>query len=152
MRNHPTVARYSIAMSQENVATVRAFYEAWNSGDMDAVRDFYDPDVVLRPPEGWPEPGPFVGREIVMREWEQVREAWDADAVEPIGDFIDAGDRVVVRHTWRGAGRGPEVSLAVTNVLAVSDGRISHQEFFWDHADALEAAGLSDVESNVNPE
>jgi ketosteroid isomerase-like protein len=109
-------------MAQENVTTVRAFYEAWNSGDMDVFRDLYDPDVVLRPPEGWPEPGPFVGRETVMSEWERVRDAWDANVVEPIGDFIDAGDRIVVRHTWRGAARGPEVSLAVTNVLTVPVG------------------------------
>lgn len=59
------------------------------------------------PPGGWPKPGPFVGREAVMREWEQVREAWNADAVQPISDFIDAGDRVAVMHIWRVAGQGP---------------------------------------------
>ena len=131
-------------MSRENVEVVRAFYEAWNAGDMDAFRDLYDPDVIMRAPEGWPEPGPFVGRETVMREWEQVREAWNADVVEPISDFIDAADRVVVRHSWRGAGHGPEVNLEITNVLMVRKGRIFYQEFFWDHAEALEAVGLSD--------
>ena len=50
--------------------------------------------AIVRSPEGWPEPGPFVGREAIMREWEHIREAWNADAVEPISDFIDAGDRV----------------------------------------------------------
>jgi ketosteroid isomerase-like protein len=129
-------------MSQENVETVRAFYAAWNAGDMDAIREFYDPEAILRPPEGWPEPGPYVGQDAVMREWGQVREAWNADVVEPISDFIDAADRVVVRHTWRGAGRGPEVDLEVTNVMTVRKGRIVHQEFFWDHAEALEAVGL----------
>src|SRR4051794_13145437 len=109
-------------MSRENVEIVRALYEAWNAGDMDAFREAYDPEIILRPPENWPEPGPFVGRESVMREWEHVREAWNADAVEPIGDFIDAGDRVVVRHNWRGAGDGPEMNLEITNVLAVRGG------------------------------
>src|SRR5436190_22865762 len=111
---------------------------------MDAFRDLHDPDVVLRPPQGWPEPGPFVGRDAVMREWEQVREAWDADIVEPISDFIDVGERVLVRHTWRVAGRGPEVSLAITNVLTVRKGRIVHQEFFREHAEPLKAAGLEE--------
>ena len=45
-------------MSQENVEVVRASYEAWNAGDMDAVRALTDPDVLLRHPDGWPEPGP----------------------------------------------------------------------------------------------
>src|SRR5437867_3879562 len=77
------------AMSQENVEVVRASFEAWNAGDMDAFRELYDPGVILRTVEGWPEPGPYVGREAVMRLFEQNRVTWDANAVEPIGDFID---------------------------------------------------------------
>jgi hypothetical protein len=77
-------------MSQENIEVVRAFFEAWNAGNMDALRELHDPDLMGRPPEGWPEPGPFVGREAVMRQFEQLRETWDADALELISDFIDA--------------------------------------------------------------
>jgi len=82
-------------MSQENVEVFRAVFEAWNAGDMDGVRDLYDPDVIVRAPEGWPEPGPFVGREAVMREWEQIREAFNADSVEPISDFIEAPNELL---------------------------------------------------------
>ena len=67
-------------MSQENVEIVKAGFEAWNAGDMDALRELYDPDAILRTPEGWPEPGPFFGREAIMRQFEQIRETWDADA------------------------------------------------------------------------
>ena len=76
-------------MSQENVEIVRAAFAAWNTGDMDAVRELFDPAVIVRTLEGWPEPGPYVGREAVMRWWEQVRETWDADPIELISDFID---------------------------------------------------------------
>ena len=64
-------------MSQENVDFMRAGIEAWNAGDMDAVRESFHPDVIMRTPEGWPEPGPYVGREAVMRQLEQNRETWD---------------------------------------------------------------------------
>ena len=131
-------------MSQENVEVVRAVYATWNAGDMDAFRDLHDPDAIMRPPEGWPEPGPFVGREAVMREWEQIREAWSSDVAEPISDFIQAGDRVAVRHIWRVAGQGPEVNLEITNVLTVRKGTIIHQEFFRDHAQAVKAVGLEE--------
>jgi ketosteroid isomerase-like protein len=131
-------------MSQENIEVVRAVYATWNAGDMDAFRDLYDPDAIMRPPEGWPEPGPFVGREAVMREWEQVREAWNADVVEPISDFIEAGDRVAVRHAWRVAGQGPEMNFEITNVLTLRQSMIVYQEFFRDHAQALEALGLAE--------
>src|SRR5438477_188911 len=42
---------------------------------MDAVRECYDPGVVIgRELEGFPETGPFVGRDAVMRQWERFRE------------------------------------------------------------------------------
>ena len=130
-------------MSQENVEIVRAFFAAWNAGDMDAVRELYDPDVVSRPPEGWPEPGPFFGREAVMRQWEQQRETWDADALETVS-IIDAADRVVVRQVWHGIGHGPESKLEFTAIYTLRKGRVFYQEFFWDHAEALETLGLSE--------
>ena len=131
-------------MSQENVEIVRATIEVWNAGDMDALRELYDPDVILRMPEDWPEPGPYVGREAVLRHWEQQREAFDADIVEPISDFIDTADHVLVRFVWRGTGYGPESNMEVTQVITVRKGRVFLLEHFWDHAEALEAVGLSE--------
>ena len=130
-------------MSQENVEIVQASYDAWNAGDMDAYRELYDPDAVLRMPEGWPEPGPYYGREAAMRQFEQLNDTWDADAAEPIGDFIDVADRVAVRFIWRGAGRGPESNMELTAVFAVRKGKILTLELFWDHAEVLETLGLS---------
>ena len=131
-------------MSQENVEVVRAGIDAWNRGDMNALRELYDPDIIVRAPEGWPEPGPFVGRDAVMHQWEQTRETWDADALEPISDFIDAAGQVVLRLVWRGARYGPEVNMEFTIIYTIRKGRISGLEYFWDHADALEAVGLSE--------
>jgi ketosteroid isomerase-like protein len=34
-------------MSQENVEVVRAQLQAWNEGDMDALREWYDPDAMI---------------------------------------------------------------------------------------------------------
>jgi ketosteroid isomerase-like protein len=129
-------------MSRENVEVMRALFEAWNTGNTDALRDLYDPDVIVRAPEGWPEPGPFVGRDEVMRQWEQQREIWDADALEPISDFIDAGERIVVRFIWHAAGHGPEAGFEMTGLHTVRKGKVVFQEFVWDHEQALEAVGL----------
>ena len=131
-------------MSQENVEIVQAVFDAWNARDMDAVRELYDPDVVMRGVEDWPEPGPYMGRDALMGEWEQIREAWNADLLEPISDFIDAADRVVVRLAWRGVGQGPGMNMEMTTVYMVRKGRIVYQEFFWDHPEALEILGLSE--------
>jgi ketosteroid isomerase-like protein len=128
-------------MSEENVKVVRAAIEAWNAGDMDAFRELCDPEIIVQPAESWAESGPFVGREAVMRQWHRLRETFDADAVEPISDFIEAADRVLMRQIWRGVGRG-QSNIELTNVITVRNGRIVYQEFFWDHAEALKAAGL----------
>ena len=118
---------------------------------MDALRELYDPDAIMRPPEGWPESEPFVGRDAVMRQFEQLRSTWDADTVEPISDPIDVGDRVVVRTSWRRGGPGARVNLEMTQVLTVRKGRIVYLEFFWDHAEALEAVGLSEQDAHADP-
>ena len=130
-------------MSKENIEVVKAVFSAWNEGDMNALRDLYDPEVIVRSPEGWPERGPFVGREAVMRQWEQQREGWNADTLEPIGEFVDVGDRVAIRFIWHAAGRGPEAALELTAVATVRKGKLVMQEFFWDDAEALEAIGRS---------
>ncbi len=57
--------------------------------------------------EGWPEPGPYFGREAVMREFEQFREAWDADAAEPISDFIDVPSLKLTHYPKTGSSEGP---------------------------------------------
>jgi len=131
------------AMSQENVEVVRALFEAWNAGDMDAFRELHHPDAVLRMAQDWPEPGPYVGREAVMREFEQLRQTWDGrDTAEPIGDFIDVYDRVAVRHIWRGAGQGPEAAVELATVWTVREGRILAADYFRDYGEALDTLGL----------
>jgi ketosteroid isomerase-like protein len=137
-------------MSQENVDIVRRVFETYNAADMDAFRELYDPDVIVRTVEDWPEPGPYVGREAVMRFFEQLRDTLDASTLVPISDFIDAGDRVAVRYTWRGAGHGPDLNMELTLVFTMRKGRVFYQEFFWNHAEALEAAGLSEHDARAD--
>jgi ketosteroid isomerase-like protein len=127
-------------MSEENVEVVRRVYDAWNAGDMTALRD---PDVVMHHPDGWPEPGPSVGREAVLRQWEQLRDAWTGDTLEPVTDFTAAADRGVVRDAWRGTGsQGPDADMEFTRVFTLRERKIIDIDIFWDHAEALEAVRL----------
>jgi hypothetical protein len=50
-------------VADEPVEVVRGMLEAWNSGDVEDVVRFFDPDceVTFRPQV--PEPGPFHGRD-----------------------------------------------------------------------------------------
>lgn len=131
-------------MSRESVEVVQRAFEAYNAGDLGALRELYDPGVVWHHLEGWPEPGPSVGRNAVLREVEQLREAWQAgDRLELVGDFVDAGDRVLARAVWRGAGSGPDAAMEFTYLLTLRKGRIIAIQMYWGHDEALEAVGLS---------
>jgi ketosteroid isomerase-like protein len=128
-------------MSQENVEIVRRGYEAYSVGDFTTLREIYDPDVVMHHLEGWPEPGPSVGREAVLREFEQLRETGEAQTLE-VTDFVDAADRVVVRYAMHGSGRGPDVEMEFSSVYTLRNGKVVIQQTFSDHDEALKAAGL----------
>ncbi len=41
-------------------------------------------------------------------------------------------------------GHGPQSNIEVTSVFTVRKGRIVYQEFFWDHAEALQTLGLAE--------
>ena len=51
---------------------------------------------------------------------------------------------MIVRTGWHGSGRGPQSDMEWTNVFTVRDGRFINVQYFWDHAEALVAAGLSE--------
>ena len=130
-------------MSHENVEVAREAIRAWNAGDMDRLRERYDPDAVMRyAVSEWAEAGPFRGRDAIMRQFSWLRDTWDADSLDLVGDPLAAGDRVVVRATWRAAGRGPDLAMELAWVYTLRRGLIVSAEFFQDHAEALEAAGL----------
>jgi uncharacterized protein len=132
-------------MSQENVEIVKRAFEAYNAGDLGVLRELYDPGVVWHHVEGWPEPGPSVGQDAVLREMEYIRAAWqELDRLEPVGDFIDAGDRVLVTAVWRGSGTGPDMKMNFTYLFTLSKGRVITIQTYRDPAEALEAVGLSE--------
>ena len=133
-------------MSQENIAVVKAVIDAWNAGDMTAFRELHHPDVIMRAPEGWPEPGPFIGRDAAMQQFEQMRETWDADALELLSDYFAVGDRVALRFIWRGVGQGPDATIQLTSIYTIRGDKVFAQEYFWDHSAALKALGVAERE------
>ena len=85
-----------------------------------------------------------------MEQFERLRGTWDSDTIEPISDFIHAGDRVVVRVVWRGVGRGPEMNLEFSIGYTMRKGQILYQEHIRDHAEALEAVGLWEQDAHAD--
>jgi hypothetical protein len=109
-------------MSEENVELLRQALEMWNRGDLDAVSEFWDDDVVLRTAEGWPE-RVLYGKDAVRSFWEGYAETMGHDSV--IEELIDAGGSVVMRTRAHVSGdqSGIEGDLVSTMVLTIRRAR-----------------------------
>jgi ketosteroid isomerase-like protein/catechol 2,3-dioxygenase-like lactoylglutathione lyase family enzyme len=117
-------------VSTENAALVRAGFEAFLRGDLDALRDLLDPGAQWL---WWePIPGDCLDRETLLA---TLRARREEGAVATLDDVVDGGEKVVVQVSG-GAG---EASMVVT----VRDGRIVRMQSHRSRAEALFDAGLA---------
>jgi ketosteroid isomerase-like protein len=136
-------------MSQENVEIVRHGLEAWNRRDRTTWVASFHPDAEL----DWSRSrGPLMG---VYRGHDGLETFWDAwfstfgqNQVETHG-FTEVGSEVVVPNTAHLQGRqGIEVIARSTFVFSVGNGQITRLRMFQEHAEALEAVGLSEQDAH----
>jgi ketosteroid isomerase-like protein len=128
---------------------VRQGYEAVNRGDMEVAFIGSHPEVEWHMAKD--EAGLAFDFEDVYRGYqgllawsERWWAAWD-DVRLDSAEVIDCGDKLVVllNARVRGRGSGVEVERPFAQVTTLRDGMAVRIENFWDHANALEAAGLS---------
>jgi ketosteroid isomerase-like protein len=129
-------------MSAENVAAVRAYYDAFNRGDHESAYAFLAEDFVADYSRRSIEAGIARGREQAIAVAEAVREAWGELSVEP-EELIERGNRViaVVANRARGAVSGAEIGARTAQVWTLRDGKAVRFEYFGSREEALEATG-----------
>jgi len=132
-------------MSQENVEIVRASWEAWSRGDMDALFEFYDPAVEWDMTRSYvPDMGVFHGHDGVREFFGEWRAFFAEYYAEP-EEFIGADESVIVRVRQGGRGRASTVSVempAYWQVYRLRGSRAVRVAIYRDESEALEAAGL----------
>jgi ketosteroid isomerase-like protein len=123
---------------------VRRGYEAWNRGDLDAVRDIYAVDVTASAGQLWPVAGDVHGPEAIIDAFASIRSTFESSELEPEG-FIDCGDTVVVPTCWRGtlAGSGSVIEQRLACVYTLRDARISRIDYVETLDEALKLAELT---------
>jgi ketosteroid isomerase-like protein len=131
-------------MSREDVEIVRRSFDAWNAGDLEAVRDCYAEDAVIQTPIT--EFGRTFGGDDPIGRWAaEMRETW-AEVHWDV-ERICEGDGVVVsfyRSISVGRKSGIEVVRDLTGVTRIRDGLIASERVYLDREEALQAAGLSE--------
>jgi ketosteroid isomerase-like protein len=132
-------------MSQQNVDVLRRGFDALNSGDMERILAFVDPDFeAVVPPQFSAEPDTYRGYAGVRRYFESFQHAMDDIRFEA-GQLWDAGDSIVVevRLTARGRETGIPVEQRIAQVWGIRDGRATRAETYASLSEAFEAAGLT---------
>jgi ketosteroid isomerase-like protein len=130
-------------MSEETVEVVRRMYEAWERSDYDAALALFDEDVITQ--RFGVDPGTWHGHEglvDLVSKWVGTFEEYVLRAEE----FIDTGERVLVRvaQEGRGKGSGAPVEGVFWFVHGVRGRQIVRFDMCVTKAQALEAAGLSE--------
>src|SRR3989442_868394 len=121
-------------MSQANVEIVKRAFDAYNSGDLDALMSLVAPDVEAFPDASvFPEARPLHGRDEYKRWLEEIGNPW-AKVQSVVREVIPVEDgRVLVRQDWGGEGiaSGMEITSSLTSIWTIRDGLISRAEWFF---------------------
>ena len=123
-----------------NVDTARAAYEAFSSGDMDALREMFAEDAEWQTSDELPLGGTTNGRDAIMENFAQIPNYWSEFSVKP-DQFIDGGDDVVVHGTQHASGEGGSFDAPFLHLMHFEDGKLTRGEFEADSAKALKALG-----------
>jgi ketosteroid isomerase-like protein len=127
------------------VEIIREQFAAFNAGDVGAMLDNMAQDAVVETDPVFPEGGTFTGHDQIERFMRGLREGW-RDPVGLADDFKEVGDQVLLRGEWRGTGEasGIEVTSDWSVLYTFRGDTIVSLRWFFDRAEALEAAGLTD--------
>ena len=128
--------------------SMRVAWEAFNRGDLEVTFLPYHPDCQSTfDPKMTTlglEPGTHSLDERI-RFQQRVIDEWDEFRFEP-SELIESGDRLlsIGRMRFTGRSSGVPVDTEWVAILTTLDGRVVREQIFLDHAEALEAAGLSE--------
>jgi ketosteroid isomerase-like protein len=130
-------------VSEENVAAVQAFIDAYNRRDFVAAVEAFDPSVEWILPERQSSDS-CRGPGAVIRFWKGIDDTFDDLQLRP-QEHHDAGDRVATRLRHYGRAKsGVEIDTELYHqVVTFRDGMMVRIEYFASWSEALEAAGLA---------
>jgi ketosteroid isomerase-like protein len=128
-------------MSQENIERIKAGFAAHNRGDLDALVQLYDPEVVFETLLL----GTHHGNDAIRLIYEENQKTLSGYDVVPV-ELIDAGDRVVAVAQMVGTGPVSQIALddRFAFVFTFRGERIVREQAFRNREEALEAVGRSE--------
>jgi ketosteroid isomerase-like protein len=132
-------------MSQDNVEVVRRGHEAFERGDLTAMLELLDHEVVSYVAAPLPDPGEYHGPEGLLQMFANWTEGFD-EYVQRAEEYIEAGDHVIAGVYQRGTGTqsGVPVERRFWFLHTLRKGKLVRVGVHDTKQQALEAAGLSE--------
>jgi ketosteroid isomerase-like protein len=132
-------------MSRENLEFVLDGYARFNAGERSAELWFYHEDAEYHAAREDPDSAVHRGIDAVRRQVASWVEAYPDLRVEPL-EAREQGDMVFlwVRFIGHGAGSEVPMEMELAHVITMRDRRAERIVEYFDRAEALEAAGLSE--------
>ncbi|HZO60628.1 MAG TPA: nuclear transport factor 2 family protein [Solirubrobacterales bacterium] len=130
-------------MSDSDIETLRAEYDALSRRDWDSLFDSAHPEFEFRTPDRGLGPGVVRGPERARRAMQDFFEPYEEILVEP-QEFFDADERIVVyfRQRCRPKGSSAVVEIRAGHLWTMRDGRAASLQIFPEREAARVAAGL----------
>jgi ketosteroid isomerase-like protein len=130
-------------VSEENLAAVSRFNEAFNGRDLDRMAGEIDEDCEFYPMRAQLEDKAYVGRKGLEEMLADFDEDWEYVRVE-VDELRDRDDFVVVlcRLQARGLTSRVDLEVPIGFVCRFAGGRLVYMRTYSDQTDALGAAGL----------
>ena len=126
-------------MSQENVEIFKRGVEAWNGDDFDAWIDQFDPEV-----EWFTLVEVYRGHAGARKAWESLKGTMQIRA--RFDDIRDLGESVLALGEMEGTGQTTRLDFTgeLAQLVTYRGGKAVNIRDFRSHAEALEAAGVSE--------
>jgi ketosteroid isomerase-like protein len=123
----------------------REVLACFERGDVEGVRPLLTSDVVGTSAQGWPEQGPFGGRDAVVGQFTRLAADWEENSVSDLEVVAENPDWVVLKYRWevRGASSGLSTHFDLATACQFAGERIKRLHFAWTPEEALEVAGLN---------
>lgn len=127
----------------ENSDALKRGYEAFNSGDIDTVREIFAEDIRWEGPntEGVPMSGTHEGQDAVLQALGAIGENFESFHVSP-DELVEEGETIVVlSHLTAKSKSGTELKLPGVEVWRMTGGKAKRVQSIGDTAEMKRALG-----------
>jgi ketosteroid isomerase-like protein len=128
-----------------NTERFQRWGEAFERRDREAWDAETAPDISMTPVPGWPDPGPFVGRDSAWEFMLGTEDNFDEVIYDGATEVMEKGDVVFVcaKRQMRPAGTADLLEVLLYMIANVGDGGVVQVRSFLDRDQALDVAGIS---------